>query len=405
MHYPSVNTKIIRQAILWIFLIIGIYVLLQLAPILSKPAYLPVDDYFHLWAAGNLNLHSKNPFDAQMVEQLRILEGGNPSNAKISVMLNPPWFVALMMPFGLLKYSTSRLIWLVLSIVILLFAAIILCKIYSKNQMPRWIAILAIFIFAPTISMLEKGQVAFLVILGITGFLYFSDYHRNDWLAGISLSIATIKPQIIILLWIALLLWILNKKRWVILLSFGSSLLALTLIGIIFNHNLIIEYLGMLTTYKMSEWATPTIGSYLRFFWLGVDTFWIQYLPALLGGSWMVYYWIKHRAAWNWADDLPLILLVSLLVSPYSWTYDLVVIIPAIILAAYWLWRGRNQWISIFFSVTFLVISILDMILHREFDEFWFIWLTPAFFVLFLLIRKRYYKFAEGMNIAHQNAG
>jgi len=391
-NYLVKNNKIYRVA-LWALLILSVFILVRLSPILFKPEYLPSDDFIRFWASGRLNLQGENPYDPQRIAQLQIEEGSLASGLTTnSIMLNPPWAISLLMPFGLLSYRTARLVWLIFSTVIILLSSQILWRIYDGKPKQRWLAIVLVFIFAPTISVLEKGQITALLLLGITGFLYFTIVHRNDWLAGVFVALVSIKPQVVFLFWIALLFWIIQQRRWLIIISTSITILSLILIAMVYNPHIIQQYFGMLQTYQITEWATPTIGSYLRFFWLGTDKYWLQFLPSLLGGIWFIYYWYRNHESWNWVNVLPILLLVSLLTSSYSWTYDLVILIPAILLAVVWLASDWKRWSTLLLVVIFLGINILDLILHRSFDDFWFIWMAPALFIWFIVVRWQYPK-------------
>jgi hypothetical protein len=385
------NMKISRL-IIWGLLFISVVALIQLTPILNGPQILPSDDYFHFWAAGNQNLHGINPFDPQIIAQRLTSEGSPPSNAMTSVMLNPPWTITLLMPFGLLSYPISRIAWLIFSIVLMLLSALFLWRIYAGNPKQRWLAILMIFIFAPTISLLEKGQVTAIVLLGITGFLYNSSYRHNDWLAGFFLMLASIKPQGALIFWLAVLFWVIYQRRWKIIISFAFFVLVMTLAAMVFNHNVIPQYIRMIQTYHITEWATPTFGAYLRLFWLGTENFWLQFLPSLFGLVWFIIYWNRNKESWDWLSALPLLVFVSQLTSPYSWTYDLVIVIPAIILATIWIVTNWKNWSVLLLLVLFLSINIIDLLLHMRLDEFWFIWLAPVFFIWYLLVQWNYQK-------------
>jgi len=386
-----VRNKIIYQIILWVLLIISVFVLMRLATTLSKPEYLPSDDFVQFWAGGKLDLQGENPFDPQKVEQLQIATGGQSSGAyTISIVLNPPWAISLVMPFGLLDYPSSRLAWLIFSTLLLVISSQILWRIYSGNPNQRWLALVVAFIFAPTISVLEVGQIAPLILVGLTGFLYFSSTRRNDWLAGAFIALTSIKPQVAFIFWIALLFWVIQQRRWLIFISTAITIIVLTLIALVFNHHIIEQYIVMLQTYRISEWANPTIGAYLRFFWFGTDKFWLQILPSLLGGLWFLYYWHIHNKSWNWVYELPLLLLVSQIISPYTWTYDQVILIPAIIQASIWIESDWKRWSTLILSIVFLGLNVLDLILHMRLSDFWFIWLAPALLILFLIVRRQY---------------
>jgi hypothetical protein len=163
----------------------------------------------------------------------------------------------------------------------------------------------------------------------------------------------------------------------------------------IYNPHIIQQFFGMLQTYQIAEWANPTIGSYLRFFWFGTDKYWLQFLPTLCGGIWFIYYWYRNYKSWNWVNALPILLLVSLVTSSYSWTYDLVILIPAILLAVVWLASDWKRWSTLLLVAIFLGINILDLFLHRSLDDFWFIWMAPALLIWFIVVRWQYPKLQD----------
>jgi hypothetical protein len=386
-----ISHQTLYKLVIWILLVGSVIILIQLAPILTNPEHLWSDDFFHFWAGGYQNLNGENPFDPYAIEQLKIQSGAQPNETFAPpVILNPPWVIAILMPFGITSFPISRLAWLIFSTLFLVISSQILWRLYSGNRKQQWLAILVVFLFAPTISVLEKGQLTPLLLLGIVGFLYYIVVDRNDWLAGISLAIVTIKPQVVILFWIALLFWVIKHHRWVIPISTSITILSLTLISMIFNPNIISQYFEMLHTYSIADWANPTIGSYIRFFWLGIDKFWPQFLPSALGLIGFIYYWHKHHKYWNWLDKMPIILLASQLISPYSWTYDLVILVPAMILAVIWIASDWKRWITLLFVIIFMSVNILDLILHMRLDDFWFIWMTPALFIWFIMVRWQY---------------
>ena len=120
---------------------------------------------------------------------------------------------------------------------------------------------------------------------------------------------------------------------------------------------------------------------------LGRDRFWLQFLPPLAGIAWIVPYWHRHRQCWDWLEQLPLLLLVSLLTTSYgAWAFDLVVLLlPA--------WRvGVNltdaaPLIRRAASIAYLSVNALALGLNLAgVDGFWFLWLTPATLVAYLVL-------------------
>jgi len=294
------------------------------------------------------------------------------------------------MPFGMLNYYSGRLSWLIFSIVLILISTHLLWAIYAGDPKKRWIPLLATLTFAPVISVLEVGQIGPWVLLGLVGFLYFSTSHQNDWLAGVFIAIASIKPQIALLFWVALLIWVIQERRWLVLISASITVLVLTLITMAFNPLILQQYFAMFQAYHITDWANPTIGAYLRYFIFGIDKFWLQFIPSIFGGIWLIYTWISHNKSWNWPKDLPIILLVSQITSPYTWTYDLVILLLPIIQAAFWILMDPKRRSIIIFLIIYLVLNILDLVLHMKLEDFWFLWFAPSLLIWYLLVRHQY---------------
>ncbi len=386
MKIITLPKSIVRSLALWGLLVISLVVLIRLAPQLARPQYFRSDDFMPYWAGGKLNLSGENPYDAQKKEQVQIEAGGQPSNqVPIAIFLNPPWTLPFVMPFSLISYSISRIAWLLFSITCLVISAIYLWRYYDGPPKVGWLAWVVVIIFAPTISMLEDGQIAFLILLGLVGFLYFSISHENDWAGGAALALVSIKPQVIYLFWIAILFWVIKQRRWKVLVSCFLTIVALTALAMLFNPRVISQYLAMMQNSYLAKLATPTIGAYLRFFWLGVDKFWLQFVPPFVGGLWFIYYWLKNRNVWSWSLSLPILLLVSQVTAPYTYTYDQVVLLPAIILAVLWLYKDRKRWSSIVMAILLIIICILDLILHMKLNDFWFVWMAPALLAWYLV--------------------
>jgi hypothetical protein len=404
MTLIKTHKRLLYQIMLLALLIAAILLLISLAPILVNPENLAADDFGHFWAAGKLTLSGQNPYNPQAILELLYRQGRLPDNSDVvSVMLNPPWTLPIVMLLGMISYPVSRLLWLLISIMVIMVSAKILWSIYRGSNRSQWLAWLLAFTFTPTISTLQKGQFTPLILLGLAGFLLVVDQlSRQDpqqftkWqiiiIAGISISLMAIKPQLLYLVWLALLLWCWHQRKWMILIV-GGLLLALEMaIPSIFNPSVVTQYFQNMAEYPITEWATPTIGSYLRVLF-GLDKFWLQFLPPLLGSAWLIYHWYQHRQFWSWTDEMPLLTIVSLVTNPYSWTYDLVLLLPVIIYVAAGMVAQahplKNNKVFIIIILLYVILDILNILLHTQFNEFWFGWFAPGVFLLFIFYKTK----------------
>jgi hypothetical protein len=129
---------------------------------------------------------------------------------------------------------------------------------------------------------------------------------------------------------------------------------------------------------------------------LGIDKFWLQFVAPVIAILWFAYYWHKHHHTWFWLNEVPILLLVSTVSAPYTYTYDQIILIPAIIQAVVWLVLDWKRWSTLIFAMLFLIINILDLVLHMRLSDFWFIWMAPALFIWYLLIRRMYANSSAG---------
>jgi hypothetical protein len=244
----------------------------------------------------------------------------------------------------------------------------------------RWLAWVIGFTFIPILDSLKKGQTGALLLLGVVGFLVFIK-RRNYWLAGISLSLLAIKPQILYLLLIAVLFWSINQKQLKIILGSLAALGIATIISWIINPNIIQQYIFAVQNYPPVDWATPTIGGLLRLL-LGVEKFWLQFIPPLLGLIWLIYYWIRNRNSWDWLERTPLLILVSILTAAYAWSWDQTVSIIAILQISVLLLPKRRDLTTTLIIVSYLLIDMMILIFRS--NEFWKIWLAPILLIFYL---------------------
>jgi len=373
--------------ITWALLFVGLVFLVKLAPILYSPEFILSDDFGHFWASGKLFIDHKNPYDLDLLFSTQIEAGAESSSATSigSQTLNPPWALLLFAPLSLLDYSLARILWLLINTMLVVLSIRIFWNLMGGANKKLWLALLVALCFTPTYSVLSKGQITPWIVIGIAGFVLYTEGKINVWWAGLCLVVVSTKPQLFYLLWPALGLWAVTKRKWKLLiagLSVGGAAILATLL---LNKQVFSQYLDAIQEYPYDQWATPTIGAYLRFFWLGVDQFWVQYLPAFFGLGWLIFHYLKQREHWSWSDQIPVLSIVSLLTSPYAWTYDAIIILPAILAATDRL-SGSSKAIRVTLWLIFGLINTANLLLHTQLSDFWFLWFTPAIAIWYLLV-------------------
>ena len=367
-------------------LLVGVVILFRLAMVqLTDPRFLFFDDFVEYWSAGKLNLTRGNPYDPEQLTILQ-LQTGRVENVPI-MMWNPPWTLTLVMPFGALPYSVSRVLWLLLNIGIIFLGVDWAWRFYEGPEKYRWVAWLVAFSFGPSLRVLKIGQISPLLLLGVVGFLYFNE-HQRSWWAGAALSLITVKPHLVYLVGLAVLCWAIDNRRWSVLLGGGLALSVAMGIAWGINPALVRQYRYALLHYPPEQWATPTLGAVLRALF-GPEKVWLQFIPAFMGSIWFVLYWRRHHAAWVWREQLPLIILVSVLTSAYGWVFDHAILLLALLPVALALlranWKSRPG-DKIGLLVVYLIVD--GLVLFSSMEQLWYWWLVPFFLGWYLLSQR-----------------
>jgi hypothetical protein len=375
---------------LWFSLIISLMILFYLSPNLMKPENIVVDDFSQFWAAGRINITGGNPYNPEEIRHTIQDIGGKVSiEDVVSIMLNPPWTLSLIMPFALLDYPVSRMIWLLLNVAVVIISIKLLWDIYEGQEKTVKFALFLIFLFSPTLAAIQKGQFTPIILLGIVLALDHINKKKSLWIAGIFLALASFKPQLVYLLWIVLILWTIVTKKWYMAISTVFTIMLFTILPIMINPEVLTQYIKSMSEYPISEWATPTLGSLLRIIF-GLEKFWLQFLPMVLGTIIFTRYWWKHKGTWDWVNGSPLIVATSLLTTPYAWTYDAILfIIPIVNVWILAINYGTQMKNLIIFS-SLIIISGLNLFLHTRLNDFWFIWLFPSLFIWYLYSTKHH---------------
>src|SRR6266478_2103531 len=288
------------------------------------PVGLYLQDFVEYWAAGHLNASGQNPYDRELMAKVE--QEVRPYLGLEVMMWNPPWTLTLVMPLGLLACHWAHLIWLILSLTILLVGADFLWRFYGGVLRYRGISWFIALCFTPTILVLEMGQITPLTLLGLVGFLYFErqqgsfqarnpkseignpkdneprmkhglntdsipcsvrvssvaakakfglpfsnfgfvsnfGFRISDFLCGTCLVLVAIKPHLVYLIGLAIVAWVVDRRRWSVLLGAGAGLLVATVIPLAMNHKVLGQYWEALSQHPPSRFYSPTIGTFLR---------------------------------------------------------------------------------------------------------------------------------------------
>lgn len=370
------------RALTWVLLILGVLLLASVSRRrLTSVEFISLDDYVEYWSAARLNFSGGNPYDR---EQMAVLQGQAGRLTDVPVMMwNPPWTLGMFMPLSVISYPASRLLWLLINIGIIFLSADWIWRTYSGDDRRRWIAWVVTLTFGPALHVLRAGQISPLLLAGVVGFLYFAG--RDRWFAaGICAALITVKPHLLYLLGPSILLYVVRYRRWSLLAGFIVAMAVATAVAWLPNPALLAQYLHAVSYYPPEEWATPTLGGVLRLV-LGVDRFWLQFLPSAAGVCWFCAYWWRKRTRWNWAQEMPLLVMVSVATAAYGWTFDHVVLLIAVIPAAATLVRAKLSLWRLMLVLSYLAFTAIA--LFSSMDQIFYWWMAAWLLAWCLLVR------------------
>jgi hypothetical protein len=297
----------------------------------------PLQDFVEYWAAGHLLAAHNNPYSLDEMFRFERALGWNQPIPLIP--LNPPWTLPLFAPFGLFNsYPLAWLTWVAILAALIALSSRILMDLYfgdirlpeiSDKTVYRCLFALS---FYPVLLSLKFAQMAPLVLLGAAGFLFF-ERKEQSVLAGILFSLTTVKPNLVYLVWLALLFESFQRRRWKIIVAAATVIAAMLGTAIILDPHVLAQYRALVST-PLPRVLLPGVAGAIRTLFGGRDSFWLQYVPPVVGLIWLVFYWRRNRNNWIWTDHMPALVAGSILTTGYGWLFDQTLLaIPIIALA------------------------------------------------------------------------
>lgn len=377
--------------------LLALAVVILLSVVLALHPHLAADphdnDFTAYWAAGRLTLDGKNPYGA---EDLMRVEQTLGWELPAPLMLwNPPWILTVLIGFGSIEFVLARNVWLVLQLALTLASALLLWRFYGGSRKYEIVTVVLALLFAPLLQSMKYGQIGPLCLFGLTGFLVLQE-RKRDFLAGVVLSLALMKPHLVYMVWPAVLVWSIASGRWKVLLGLGIAGTVLALVPVFVNSHVYRDFLAMAKPQGeqgklfITNQDSPTFGWQLRLFF-GKEHFDLQYVPTALGMVWLAWYGWRHRRNWNWVERFPVLLLASLSTAAYgAWPADSLLLLPAVIAVAVRVVnRGKREEIVLALGV-FVAITLLTLVITSGPTTESYVWIPPLYWVAYWwLMRER----------------
>lgn len=332
-------------------------------------------DYIEYWASGQQLVHHQNPYDPASLLKLERSVGFSAAFGPM-VMGNAPPALLLTYPLGFASVSAGQYVWISLLLGCFLLSVRLVCDTLGTTA--TYVQILG-YSFAPGLVCIAAGQMAIFVLLGLALFLRF--HQSQPFLAGAALWFCLLKPQLFLPFSIVMCLWMWQTKQYRIIGGVVTAVVLTAAVVFALDSNCWTEYGQMMKVLRYDKVNIPCISIVLRDSLPGGP--FIQYAPAAIGSFWAIRYFWRHRSEWQWIEHGSMVLLVSLLVAPYTWFLDQCVAVPALL-------RGlnvtRSRAMVFLLALAGGVIEIAPLtgreLLHSKFylwtAPFWLVWYAIA---------------------------
>jgi hypothetical protein len=297
----------------------------------------PLEDFVEYWAAGHLLVARSNPYSLNEMFKFERALGWNQPVPLIP--FNPPWTLPLFVPFGFFSsYPLAWLVWVAtLATAVAVSSCILMDSYFGEVKLPEisdktvYRCLFALS-FYPVLLSLKFAQMAPLVLLGAAGFLFF-EKKKQPVFAGILFSLTAVKPHLVYLVWLALLFECFQRRRWKTIVALGIVIAVMLGTAVMLDPHVIAQYRGLVST-PLPRVFLPGLAGAVRTLFRGRDSFWLQYVPPVVGLTWFVFYWRRNRNNWIWTDHMPALVAGSILTTGYGWLFDQTLLaIPIISLA------------------------------------------------------------------------
>jgi hypothetical protein len=364
----------------------------------------PNTNFFKLWIAGYLTGIGGNPYSAHdWLNGHRIF---GLTWIPEPVFLYPLSLAYLLIPIGSLSLPLAYSVWAFLSLLATTLSLFLLIDLWEEDRLKIFALpmMVAVFFFAPVLEAPGKGTVGGFLLFAMVLTVYLLRSQR--WLAGGMLSaILLVKPTFGIPALILLGFWLLSRRAWLGAVGIVAGGLLFYGIGAVADPQWPVVFLRMGQT-KVGEYLglRPTV---LNLAGLACHKGVVcSYGLGLIASGFLLFMAIRlffHKDKPLAAlEAMSLVLTVALLITPYLWSYDFILlIIPVSFIVHELILYSASYWVPISFLIALDVLAFLGLYLQgqSQFKDLWNIVLPFIILVLLIwLIRNRLAKIPSESN-------
>jgi hypothetical protein len=348
----------------------GIFLAMVMAAIaLYVPSSLPAGSDFSALYNTDLALVNGVPiYDLEAVEAVAVEVSGIPSEKFFLARFPyPPWYALSTFYLGLMPAQAAATLWFEINLLLLFLSIGFLTDGWDGRL--RLIAFPLGLLFLPVIGALSVGQYDFPVLLGIS-MLVYSLRRANIPLTVLGVILLTFKPHVGALVMVSAVGWLIASRgdfRWRAMRAILIAGVALFLVGFIADPAWAVRYPAMLLNYQgegnvssCSECASLPVFLSRWFFDGSLSRAAVIALVSL--AVWlMLFHRVRTALLQSHALFLNAAVLVTLLVSPYLYNYDFILLLAPFA----FLLEEKNMVRRVIVGICYLVPSLLIVMYGR----------------------------------------
>jgi len=338
--------------ILLIVIIIGLFFFANLQYTKNNPGG---NDFLVHWVGTKSYVQDGiSPYSDQVALRIQDLVYGRPATSgEHELRVAYPFYsIFLFLPFSFIQdFTIARAVWMTVLELAIIFSTILMIRVV--NWKPKFLMTLLIVVFGlfwyHGIRSIINGNAVVLILLTIV-FVIYGIKNNLDEMAGISLALMTIKPQVVIVFVVFVCIWAIINHRSKIIFWFLGSLILLIFLGVFLYPSWPIEFLWEVMRYPTyNPPGTPSSALVVLVPGIGKQ---IGFLFSILCGLVLLIEWVLGRRSTGsrfiWLASITLILgqLVNIQTDPGNF----IVMFPAIFISSKVIedrWKNVGQWVNI----------------------------------------------------------
>ena len=276
-------------------------------------------DFMSLWAGGKAVLTGQNPYDPDVWLTLRTEHGSIwfPDDRAPF----PLWTFLFTVPFALLPIPLAAALWMALTELVLvasIFLVVVKLVGYRPTINESLMLLLTVILSIITLLVLINGQMTAFLLAVLVGYLLLIKAER-PFTAGLLLALLAVKPNAFIAFIPLLGIWLLARRRWRTIGGGFTGFLIMLATTWLLQPGWLLAWLNVRGKTAVIT-ITPTIWGLAAEL---AGTWWLLIgllFTALIVGT--VGWYVLNNKQLGDAPVVSLALAVSLLTTPYAWSYE-----------------------------------------------------------------------------------